>query len=206
MSADGTTQTLREAHKDLTRGRILEAALRLLKAGAADSLTIAGVAAEAGVTERTIYRHFATREDLIGAVWEKVNEDIPGPLVPKTPEELIAQPRHTFPQFDVDEALVRAVITTRQGQEMRLSVNDVRQAAVRKAVRMARPDLEEPHFTRLCAVVQLLDSASCWVVLKDFWGLDGGEAGKAASQAIAVLLKAAPDFVPARDEDEEDKS
>jgi len=33
--------------------------------------------------------------------------------------------------------------------------------------------------------------------MKDYWGLDGAEAGRAASQAIAALLRAAPDFAAA---------
>lgn len=197
MTAQPVTQTLREAHKSLTRHRILEAALGLMRTGAPDALTIAAVAAAAGVTERTIYRHFAAREDLLQAVWERINANVSNPVFPAGAADLIRQPRRVFPQFDLEEGLIRAIATTREGRELRLSVNAGRQEAMRAAVREAWPDLAEPHFTRLCAVVQLLDSSFAWVTMKDYWGLDGAEAGKAASQAIAALLRAAPDFAAA---------
>ncbi|MDX2237618.1 MAG: helix-turn-helix domain-containing protein [Hyphomonadaceae bacterium] len=188
MNAGVQTSSLRDAHRNLTRRRVLDAALGLFRDGAVEDLTMAGVAARAGMTERTIYRHFETREALLGAVWEEINAIVKTPSMPDTPERLIAQPREMFREFDKEEALLRAIVTTRQGRELRLSVNAQRQTAIRQAVRAARPELMEPHFTRLCAAVQLLDSSFAWAVMKDYWGLAGDEAGAAASEAIRVLL------------------
>lgn len=181
--------TLRDAHRDLTRSRIVEAALTLFEA-AGDEMTLARVAAAAGLTERTLYRHFSSRDELMAAVWVRVNEIVRTPNMPDTPERLIAQPMQMFPEFDAQERLIRAIVSTPQGRELRLSVNAERQAAIRKAVTTARPDLGEPGLTRLCAAVQLLDSSFAWAVMKDYWGLDGVEAGAAASDAIAALLAA----------------
>ena len=44
----------------IVRDRVMEGVARLLAAG--DDLTFAKVAAEAAVPERTVYRHFPTRE------------------------------------------------------------------------------------------------------------------------------------------------
>jgi AcrR family transcriptional regulator len=178
---------LRDAHRDLTRVRIVDAAVALFEANP-DELTLARVAAAAGMTERTLYRHFATRDELMTAVWARVNEIVRTPNMPDTPERLIAQPREMFPAFDEQATLIRAIVSTPQGRELRLSVNAARQAAIRNAVSMARPDLKDPEFTRLCAAVQLLDSSFAWAVMKDYWGLEGPEAGAAASEAIAALL------------------
>lgn len=188
MSAEQTVRPVREAHKALTQERIVQAALEVIQRGEAETLTVAQVAAEAGVTERTIYRHFPTRDDLMAAVWAKVNERVATPTLPATPAEVIAQPMEMFPAFDAQEALIRAIVFTKQGRELRLSVNAERQKRFRQAVAMARPDLKEPEFTRVCAAVQLLDSSFAWSVMKDYWGLSGEEAGKAASAAITVLL------------------
>ncbi len=65
----GPKESLRDAHKDLTRERILDAAIECLNDEELDQLTMEGVAAKAGVTKRTIYRHFATREELLKASW-----------------------------------------------------------------------------------------------------------------------------------------
>jgi AcrR family transcriptional regulator len=192
MSAGPLNESLRDAHKALTRQRILDAALQLVEAEDPDSLTLAHVAHAAGVTERTIYRHFATREELISAAWARINEAMSSPEQPSTAAELIALPRHMFPSFDAREPLIRAIIYTKQGRDLRMSWNPQRKARIRKAVREVRPELNDAETTRLCAVVQLLSSSFAWSVMKDYWNLDGETAGRAASEAIARLLAPQP--------------
>jgi AcrR family transcriptional regulator len=196
MTTANETQDLRDAHRDLTRGRIVEAALDLLREGNAAGLTFAGVAARAGMTERTVYRHFETRDALMTAAWTRIGALVNTPELPKTPEFLTDQPLTAFPGFDAEERLMRMLVLSPEGHALRLSVNDKRVAGIRAAVRLARPELKEPDFTRLCAVVQLLDSSFAWLMMKDYWGLDGAEAGRAASAAIAALL--APQDTQAR--------
>lgn len=190
MSSEPADLSLRDAQRDLTRSRIVEAALALLRGGGAESLTFAAVAARAGMTERTVYRHFETREALLCAAWVRVNEVVQTPSLPATPEELVSQPLTAFPGFDAEETLMRAMVHSPEGRQMRLASNPQRVAGIRQAVRAARPGLREPQFTRLCAVVQLLDSSFAWLMMKEYWGLDGREAGRAASEAIAALLEA----------------
>lgn len=188
MSSARTTESLRDAHKALTRQRILQAVLKLLEDEDPDSLTLAHVADVAGVTERTIYRHFATREELIAATWTFANHTLSSVAPPETAAELVELPRQLFAEFDTKASLVRALVYTKQGRELRLSGNTQRKQRIRKVVREARPDLAEPEATRLCAVVQLLSSAAAWSVMKEYWNLDGEAAGEAASNAIARLL------------------
>ena len=67
---------LRERQKADTRALILETVERLLTGRSLGELSLATVALEAGVTERTVYRHFETREQLLEATWSAVNEAI----------------------------------------------------------------------------------------------------------------------------------
>ena len=60
---------LRDRQKAETHDQILGAVGRKLEAGNLDDLSFAEIAAEAGVGERTVYRHFPTREALMGAFW-----------------------------------------------------------------------------------------------------------------------------------------
>jgi hypothetical protein len=59
-------------------------------------------------------------------------------------------------------------------------------------VRDALPDLAEHEAWARAAAVQLLNSAYAWSVMRDFWGLDGAQAGEAAAEAIAILLGLRP--------------
>jgi AcrR family transcriptional regulator len=185
--------SLRDRQKADTRTLILETVERSLKDRSLSELSLAAVAREAGITERTVYRHFATREQLLAATWAAVNEAIGVKDLPRTAEELIERPKKLFPAFNRRAEVVRAMLASPQGRELRLRANKERQTAIRAVVKSARPNLREPAVTRLCAAVQMLCSASGWATMTDYWGLDSAEAGRAASEAIAVLLKS-PDL------------
>ena len=60
---------VRERRKAETREQILQAVGKRLEAGGVEDLSFGEVAAEAGVGERTVYRHFPTKEALLGAFW-----------------------------------------------------------------------------------------------------------------------------------------
>lgn len=166
----------------------MEAAIELLRSEELEAITIAAVAERAGVTERTIYRHFATREELLAAMWPRLQKLTGSPGFPSTAVAAAVQPTKLFPRFDDHAGAVRASIYSRAGREIRAAVNAERQAAVRACVRDAYPDLQEPDFTRVCAVMQLLNSAYAWAVMRDNWGLTGVEAGQASAEAVADLL------------------
>jgi hypothetical protein len=184
-------ETLRDAHKDLTRERILEAAIDCLNDEEFDQLTMEGVAAKAGVTKRTIYRHFVTREELLKACWPMMQKmvGLPGTgNFEDTAAGLTAMPMKLFPNFDKLPGLIRASTYSRGGRELRISVNDRRKASFLKAAREARPDLDEAEVLRLAATIQLLCSAFAWSVMRDFWGFSGEQSGQAVTDAMKVLL------------------
>src|SRR5919199_1489173 len=60
-----TPVSLREQHAEATRERILSAVAELLERGDAEELTVPGVAAASGVSLRTVYRYYPTREELL---------------------------------------------------------------------------------------------------------------------------------------------
>lgn len=178
---------LRDQYKAMTRERILDAALELMAQGSG-ALTIAAVAQQAGITDRTVYRHFATREALLEAVWPRMQARVNSRGFPKTAHDLIQTPRHLFPQFDEHQNLVLASVYSEGGREVRLRSNGARQAASLACVENALPGLTGAAKRRRAAIVQLINSAYAWAVMKDFWDFDGIEAGDAASEAIAILL------------------
>ena len=57
--------TLRDKRKELTRDNIVLAAVRLVRQGGEEAVTMRAVAAAVGITERTVFRHFNTRDDLL---------------------------------------------------------------------------------------------------------------------------------------------
>jgi len=195
MTSEAMT-SLRDSYREETRTRILDAAVAQMAVSELEGLTMAAVAAQAGVTERTVFRHFPSRDALIAAVWPRMQARVRSDGFPHTADALVATPTRLFPAFDEEEGLVRASAFSAAGREVRAASDPERRAAMRACVLDAFPDLAEPELTRLAAVVQLINSAYGWAVMKQHWGLTGAEAGEAASHALAVLLGRRPPGQP----------
>lgn len=65
-SATGAPTTLWDRTRQLASQEILETALRLFTEQGYDDTTIAQIAREAGVSQRTLFRYFGAKEDLLG--------------------------------------------------------------------------------------------------------------------------------------------
>jgi AcrR family transcriptional regulator len=183
-----TETSLRDSYKEQTRVRILDAALALVSDSGEEPLTIAAVAQKAGIADRTVYRHFETRDALIEAVWGRMQERVGSEGFPRSADALTDMPRHLFPRFDQSRQLVRASVYSVAGVEARMRSNPQRQEAMVESVRDALPHLDGRTLRRRAAIAQLIGSAYAWEVLRQFWGMDGNEAGEAAAEALAVLL------------------
>ena len=77
---DEPAANARDRQKAVTRDQILQAVGRRLESSPMDELSFADVAKDAGVGERTVYRHFPTREALLGAffAWAQAKATDPG--------------------------------------------------------------------------------------------------------------------------------
>lgn len=179
---------LRARQKDDTRQMLLAAAGRVVTRDGLEGLSFAALAKEAGVQERTAYRHFANKDALLTALWEWVNRqaDIPG--FARTRAELLSMPPVAYAGFDRQEGLMRALLSSPQGREFRLRVNDERQATLRGVLSDLLPHLTAEQGQHLLATIQLLYSATAWMTMKDYWGLEGKAAGDASVWAIKTLL------------------
>ncbi|MDW6065952.1 helix-turn-helix domain-containing protein [Streptomyces sp. FXJ1.4098] len=85
-TATGTPTTLWDRTRQLASREILETALRLFTEQGYDETTIAQIAREAGVSQRTLFRYFGTKEDLLGG-----NQDRFGQVLTDTISELPAE-------------------------------------------------------------------------------------------------------------------
>lgn len=180
--------SVRQEHKEHTRLRILDAAVALIEEAGETPLTMAAVAERAGVTDRTVYRHFETRDALVRATWSRMQQRVASRGFPRTAQDMVESPVQLFPRFDSARELVRASLYSPAGLDIRMSSNAERQDAVLSAVRDAFPDADERWLRRRAAIAQLINSAYAWEVLRQYWDIEGEEAGKAAAEALAILL------------------
>lgn len=182
--------TLADDRVDLVRRRTLDGVFAVLRRG--EPLTYAAVAQAAGVGERTLYRHFPTREALLAAVFEWANERIGfGGAYPVDAAELSALVRRAFPGFDALAPVIEELLLTPEGRQARLASKPERQRAALALVRHEAHGLERSAERRAAAVVQLLSTAATWQSLRDYWDMDGEEAAETATLAIELLLTGA---------------
>lgn len=80
-----TGQSESESSTDATRQRILDAAFRLFSVSGYTRTSTRALAAEAGVNEVTIFRHFGSKQNLLRAVIEAFNQE----AFPATFEKLL---------------------------------------------------------------------------------------------------------------------
>ena len=169
---------------------MLEGVAAVLSRG--DDLTYANVAAAAAVPERTLYRHFPTREALLTAVFHWANERIGfrGEL-PANEAELSALVRRVFPGFDTLAPVIRELLIAPEGRLARLASKPERQRASIDLVRREVQGLDRTAARQVAAVLQLLTAASTWQTLRDYWDMSGAEAAETAALAIELLLAGA---------------
>jgi AcrR family transcriptional regulator len=191
---------LRAEQVEQTRRRILEAVTALVADETAEELTVPRVAERARVSLRTVYRHFPTREALFDAWADWIERSLRLPLhsYPETLEGLVDMPERLYRVYDEEEPLVRAMLSGRAARDVRQRTRRRRQKAFARALEEATAGLEPAERQRILAVLYLLNSAPAWHAMREQWGLDGAEAGKAAAWAVRVLvdeLKRNPDSI-----------
>lgn len=182
---------LREEKARETREAILAALFELIEsAGAADDVSMDAIAQKAGVQRRTVFRHFATKDEMLAAFWPWLNARIGTLATPVTVNEIVDGPRQAFPRFDLHEPAIRASLHSKAGREMRAGMVAGRRAHFAQALAPAITSLPASEAWKVEALAHLLFSASAWEVLKDYGGLTGAQAGEAASWALEVILSA----------------
>jgi AcrR family transcriptional regulator len=179
---------LRAARARATRERILDAALALIEAVGLEGLSLAAVAARAGLPERTLYRHWAGREALLDALWQRIAERVGMPEAPTDPAGWADLPRTTFAGFDRHAALMRALLASPSGRAFARRDLEARTAALERALAPVTAGLAPEDRAALVALVQLLNTATAWATLVAYRGIDGPTAGRIAARGLDWLF------------------
>lgn len=146
------------------RGRLEEAALKLYNHKGFDATTVAEIATRAGVTERTFYRHFADKREVL----------FPGgnPLADILTDAAATAPIPLPPLEVITHALTEAAPLFEERGDL---------ARQRQAVIAANPELQERELAKLATLASTLAHA-----LRER-GLDATTAALAAEIGIAAF-------------------
>ena len=183
--------TLRDEQQEQTRQRILAAVAEELEQRQPEELSFASIAERARVGERTVYRHFPTKEALMDAFWQWW---IAGPFgvptdTPMSADEFPAYLERLYAAFDKHEQVSRAFVVSPSGREIRARTRGSRLKMIDATLEAVTHRLGPDERKLAHAVFQLLFSITTWQTLRDFRKLSGPEAAKAAAWATRVLIR-----------------
>jgi AcrR family transcriptional regulator len=181
--------TLRERQAELVRASALDAAITLLEQREAEDLSMMEIAEAAGISLRTLYRHFPDRAALLQAAGERLYASLGVPLAIASAEDIAASFREAAAKLASRPRLVRVLVRNGAGRVMRSAVRGKRLAQIHAALAPVGSSVDPDLAVRASAVISHLCSAAAWVAVADESGLADPEAQAAVAWAIDALVR-----------------
>jgi AcrR family transcriptional regulator len=171
-----------------TRERILAAVADLLEEDDAAEVTVPAVAEASGVSLRTIYRYYPTREELLEAVGRWIGDELLKHPYPRELDEVADLYQEGARDFDERPGLVRALALSQLGRHVRGYRRRERLEAIGRTLRAELTELSEPELQRAEAVLSYLHNVLAYTTLREENGFSGEEIGEAIGWAIRTLI------------------
>ncbi len=183
---------LRSQQAEETRARILDAALRVIAEGLA-FVSVPGVARQAGVSVPTVYRHFATKHDLLAAVYPHVirRAGLDEAALPRSMDELRHGLREHFERIDSLGDLTRAVMASPASDDVRRLNIPRRLAAFRRVADSIEPKPSEVNRDRITRLLVILTASSALRLWRDQLGSSVDEAADDVDWVLRAITSAA---------------
>ena len=160
---------LRAKLKERTSEIILEAVGTIMRAHGLAAVSIAEVARVGEITERTVYRHYTTRDELVAAFvrWH-LEQAVGGPdiALPKTIEDLLAWLEWRYRAWDQDFRIVSEAYLTPLGRELRAPLFALGRGNILRMLQQEYPQMTEATRQMIAATMLSLMSTENFVFLR----------------------------------------
>jgi AcrR family transcriptional regulator len=180
---------LRAQQAEETRARILDATVRVMARGLA-YVSIPAVAREAGVSVPTVYRHFATKHDLLAAVYPHVirRAGLDEVVVPRSMDELRHGLRAYFERTDSLGDLARAAMASPASDDVRRLNIPRRLAAFRRVADSIEPKPSEVNRDRIARLLVILTASSALRLWRDQLGSSVDDAADDVDWVLRAVI------------------
>jgi AcrR family transcriptional regulator len=180
---------LRDEYAALTRQRIVVAFVKALEEDAVDDVSMAALAVRANVAERTIYRHFNSRADLLSAAGEWIEDNVFAYIPFASPDEMPDLFRGLCKTYDRHPKLARAIAVSRVGRSVRAGFRQRVIDQHRKAMAPLTRHLKPKEVRQAAALVSYLGNVLAWNTMREDFGMSSAEVADAIEWALTTLLK-----------------
>ncbi|HET9464643.1 MAG TPA: helix-turn-helix domain-containing protein [Gemmatimonadales bacterium] len=191
MIAPATTR-----HTEATRQVILDAAIALFLERRSDDFSMQDVADRAGLTHRTVYRYFSTRQALMTTAARHLARDLAGEPFSEvsTVEEWIDALEPHLTRTEANFEIVRRILgATLASDDPWLFGQDIhnRDNRLWEAFRRQFPHLLEGDARRTFAALRHLMSSASYVLLRLRFGLSPAEATETIRSSASQFVEQA---------------
>lgn len=183
---------LRTQQAEATRARILDATVQVMARGIA-SVSIPAVAREAGVSVPTVYHHFATKADLMAAVYPHLMRRSGADKVPmpRTVDEVRGAVRAVFERMNSLDDIARAAAVSPAADEARRTTMPQRLAVGRQLADLHVPKLTAADRERIARLMAVLVTSASLRMWRDHLGLSVDEAAEDIEWVLRAAIAAA---------------
>jgi AcrR family transcriptional regulator len=186
------SSSLRDRQADLTRELILRATAEAITDDPLFGFSMQEVADRAGVSLRSVYRHYPGRKQLFEALYDWVSTRLEVPALLRsvtTVEDLPSLAAPLFARFDSEAPLVRASVLASLALGTQPATRAEWDRDAFAIFRAEMPNLASDEARRAWALVRLLFTSRVWLSLSERFGLDTASAAEAIEWAARVLLE-----------------
>jgi AcrR family transcriptional regulator len=180
--------TLADRRNGLTRNLILDAAIDMLERASVSELTVRAAAKHANISERTVFRHFPSRDDFLDAVADEMRARMELPAPPTTLAELAGAARALYQVFEDKRNLTKAALHSELFHRMRETQAKARWIAVRDIVNQLAPQRSERDRKIAAANIRYYLSASTWHYYRFYFRFSLEESIACAETAIRQTI------------------
>ena len=182
---------LRAQQAEDTRGRILDATVRVMARGIA-SVSIPAVAREAGVSIPTVYRHFGTKAELLASVYPHIERraGFDRMVAPRSIDGLRDGVRSIFERLESFDDLARAAMASPAAEESRRLTMPDRLALTRRLADSIVPALSEVDRDRIARLMVVLTASASLRMWRDHLGASVDQAADDVEWVVRAAIAA----------------
>lgn len=192
--AEASRPDLRQRHTALTRETILRALVDVISEGGLAGFSVQEVADRAGVSHRTVYRYYPSRDDLLAGLVEWVESrmvELGAPFSAEDAGELADSVRANMAVFDELADGVEAMTRFSFGTGIEPARRDERTVMFTNIAERELRGCDPEQVRAVAALVRLLVSTRAWLTLRQDGVMPHEHTGPAIAWAVEVLLEAA---------------
>ena len=182
--------SLRERQAAVIREAILDALADRLDSDDPDDIAMPQVAEQAGISLRTLYRYFPTREAMFDAVGDHVVGRLGLPRQIEGADDIVPVFLESARRGAQSPRLVRAMLWTRPGRRARSSHRRRRVDAITAALTEVTSHLPSAEARRREGAIVYLASLPAWITVSEEYGLSAEDARLGIAWALDTLVAA----------------